>query len=321
MSTAKFIAINPMFYSEIRDLVKDEIKRLGSQAKVAIKCDVSPATISLIVTDSWDGVREGMWRKVAASLDWRPQGWQVVETSNTRYLYSILADAQKSSLWLALSDIAGAGKTTGARSYAAQNRENTYYIECDEWNKGEFVKRFAKSLGISHIGCGSYYDLLDKIVVEFQQKAQDRPLIIVDQADKLRDAAFRCLIPLFNGLEDKAGCVIIGVGHLSKRIRRNAQLQTCGFDEIESRFGRRYINLPGNTRNDVAQICRGNGIDDNETIKRIWTEVWGDEKSRHAVGGREIPVVKDMRRLKRCVQRELLNLSEMPEPEAVAETV
>jgi len=308
------ININKMHFSQISDLARKECERLGSQSRLAVKCDVSDATISQIITGKFDQVRDGMWRKVAAVLDWRPDGWQIVETSNTRSVHQIMSDAKEQRLWLTVCDGAGAGKTSGAKTFVATNRENVYYLECDEWNKGEFVRRFARSLGISFLGCGTYYDLLDKIVRDFQQKSDERPLIILDQADKLRDAAFRCLIPLFNGLEDKAGMVVMGVGHIRKRIRRNVELQTCGFDEIESRFGRKYINLPGHTRTDVANICRGNGLEDPETIKRIWAEVWGEEKGRSSIEGREVNVIKDNRRLKRCIQREILMLSEASPP-------
>jgi hypothetical protein len=311
MSTVK--SINSVFYPDIAALVKAEVAHLGSQTKVANKCGISVATVSKIANDLWSDISDEMWRKIAVSLNWRPDRWATVETYNLRYVHTILRDAQERSLWLAISDMAGTGKSRGAQTYYEANRSNCYYLECDEWNKGEFVKRLARSLGINHLGCGTYYDLLDKIISDFAQKADNKPIIIFDQADKLRDAALRCLITLFNGLEDRAGVVIMGVGHLSKKMRRSAELQVSGYDEILSRFGRVFLDLPGTPRKDVEAICNANGIADKETINLIWSEVYGQDKGMTTIGGKQYRVVKDLRRLKKVIQRELLIKLEAPD--------
>lgn len=313
MSTVK--SINSMFYPDIADLVRKEVAVMTSQTKVANKCNVSVATISNMANGKWDSISDSLWRKVAVALGWRPDRWTTVETYNLRYVHSILRDAQERSMWLAISDMAGAGKSRGAQTYFEANRTTTYYLECDEWNKGEFVKRLARTLGISQIGCGTYYDLLDKIISEFAEKADQKPLIIFDQADKLRDAALRCLITLFNGLEDRAGVVIMGVGHLSKKMKRSAELQISGYDEILSRFGRVFLDLPGSPYADVAAICQANGVGDQATIKAIWKEVYDQDKTHATIGGKQYRVVKDLRRLKKVIQRELLNMTEKLEDE------
>jgi plasmid maintenance system antidote protein VapI len=319
MSTVK--SINSMFYPDICELLKKEVGVMESQSKVATKCGVSVATISNMVNGKWESISDSLWRKVAVSLGWRPDRWTTVETYNLRYVHGILADAQERSLWLAISDMAGAGKSRGAQTYFEQHRTTTYYLECDEWNKGEFIKRLARTLGISHLGCGTYYDLLDKIISEFAEKADQKPLIIFDQADKLRDAAVRCLITLFNGLEDRAGVVIMGVGHLSKKIRRSAELQVSGYDEILSRFGRVFLDLPGSPYADVAAICQANGLTDQPTIKMVWKEVYEQDKTFANIGGKQYRVVKDLRRLKKVIQRELLNMTEVQADELEDEPV
>jgi hypothetical protein len=315
--------INSVFYPDIAELVRKEVEVMGSQTKVANKCGISIASISNMANGKWENISDDLWRKVAVGLGWKPDRWNTVDTYNLRYMHGILRDAQGRSLWLAVSEMAGAGKSAGARSYFEANRGTTFYLECDEWNKGEFIKRLARSLGISHLGCGTYYDLLDKIINEFAQKADSKPLIIIDQADKLRDAAMRTLITLFNGLEDRAGLVIMGVGHLSKKIRRSAELQVSGYDEIMSRFGRVFLPLPGSPYADVAAICKANGISDQATIKAIWKEVFEQDKATHQIGGKQYRVVKDLRRLKKVIQRELLDqtdaIAEQPEQEADAE--
>lgn len=316
------IKVGRMHYQEIADLVRRELARLGTQQKVSVRCNVSAATINLILNNNWEGVRENMWRTVAAALDWRPKGWQVVETANTRLLHQVFSDAKEKSLWIAVSAPAGSSKTCSAKTFAALNRENVFYVECDEWSKGFFLKKFAQTLGISHMGCGTYYYLLEEIIAFFQKKTNERPLIILDQIDKLSDQAMRTLIPLFNGLEDKVGCVIMGVGHIKKRIRRNVENQNCGWDEIESRFGRTYLATPGATLTDVKSICAGNGLEDPATIKLIWEEIWAEEKAKNTIAGRDVKVIKDMRRLKRCIQRELLIMSETRhEPDADAAAI
>ena len=122
-------------------------------------------------------------------------------------------------------------------------------------------------------------------------------------------AAFRKLIPLYNRTEHRLGCVLAGTENLHKEIARGVRNNTKGYDEIDSRLGRSYIELPGATEQDVKEICTANGLDD-ATADRIWNEV--DKIKRYVkvtnkrgeTKEKNLFFCEDLRRLMRLVKRE-----------------
>lgn len=303
--------------NEVVALIAAEINRLGSQEKVAKKCAVSAATLTQMRANNWANIADAMWTKVGASLGWRPQGWQMAETTNVRMMYQLLDNAKSGSLFMAVSDKAGSGKSASLRAYEAANRRNSvFYLSCREWAKREFLQNLAQSLGIEAWGKAQSIDkMLMDVVDFFKQRRAMQPLLILDEADKLRGPALRSLIALYNECEDGMGVVIAGTDHLSKQMLADARYNRKGAEELLSRFGRRFINLAGATLDDVQNICTVNGLTDKAVIKSIFQEC---DPVRRMVGNRSVDVVEDLRRVKRAVQRELLKQSNQPVEAAAA---
>lgn len=293
---------------EIAQLIEDERTRLGSYGKVAVKSGVSEATISLIKTGKWDEVRDGAWRTISAALGWRPDGWQLVDITNTRMLHQVYADAKAASLFIAVSHKAGSGKTAASKSYVSGNNQGVYVIQCREWNRREFLINLCRQLGID-LGRGwvNTDEVGMRVVEFFKARQRFRPVLIIDEADKLRPAALRSIIPLYNELEEQVGMVIMGTDNLEQEVKRGVRYNLKGYDEIDSRFGRNFVHLLGATQNDVAAICEANGITDKTMQQIIWQEC---EPRQSIVQGRTLMVVEDLRRVKRAIQRELLKAAE-----------
>lgn len=290
---------------QIVALINTEIERLGSQAKVARKCAISDATISQMRAGNWENISGEMWIKVGSTLHYRPEGWQMAETTNLRMMQQVLENAKLNSIFMAISDKAGSGKTAALRAYEAANRRNSvFYLSCREWAKREFLQNLAQSLGLETWGKARSIDAMLMDVVDFfKARAHMRPLLVLDEADKLRGPALRSLITLYNECEDALGVVISGTDHLQKQMTADARYNRKGAEELLSRFGRRFINLAGATEADVANICKANGLTDIETIRAIFREC---DPVRRMMGNRSIEVVEDLRRVKRAVQRELI---------------
>lgn len=292
---------------EIATMVAEEHQKFGSLASVANKTGVSKATISQMINQNWELISNEMWMKVAGALGWKPEGWQLVDTTNTRMLWGVFDDAREERLFMAVSHKAGSGKTASSRSYTnAHKNESVYMLQAREWGKKEFLINLCKELGIS---AGSGYVsgnmLVSKVIDFFQQRARFRPLLIIDEADKLRPAALRSLIPLYNALEDKLGCVILGTDNLEKEIRTGVRYNRKGMDELDSRFGRRFIHLMGATIKDVRAICAANGIKDRKITSKIFEE---SKPRAEVIQGQQMLIVDDLRRVRRAIQRELLTI-------------
>lgn len=294
---------------EVQDLVKAAHAKFGSDDKVGVRCDVSGASINLIRNGKWEGVRDGVWTKVAAALGWTPAGWQIVPVTNTRMLHQVFNDAKTASLFMAVSHRAGSGKTASSKAYTSETISGVYLLQCREWSKREFLLNLCRALSIDPgRGYVSGDDMTIKVINFFQQRKRFKPLLIIDEADKLRPAALRSLIPIYNELEEQLGMVIMGTDNLEKEIKRGVRFDKKGFDEIDSRFGRNFIHLIGATAKDVAEICTANGITDTMMHKAIFEEC---EPRQIMVANRPHVVVEDLRRVKRAVQRELLRAVEV----------
>jgi type II secretory pathway predicted ATPase ExeA len=292
--------------------IDNEKERLGSYGQVATKADVSTATISQMRNNNWELIKDEMWLKVGKALGYNDSEWQIAETINYRKVTKICNDAKNYNLFMIITDKAGIGKSAPLKSYSQSNIDNgVFYIRCREWAKREFLTELCTMLGID---LGKSYMHVDKLgmkVVEFFRKRKGiKPLLIVDEADKLKDSALRWFIHLFNETEDEMSLIIAGTPHLEHRITRGVKLKKLGFDELESRFGRAYINLIGATLDCTKKICTANGITDAQVQKRIFDELKPVFKEV-AIGAdqvQNVKVVDDLRRLKRTVIREKIRI-------------
>ncbi|MDC9722402.1 MAG: ATP-binding protein [Urechidicola sp.] len=299
--------------NEVTLAVKNEISRIGSAKKVSVKCGVSSATISQMINYNWKLISVEMWHKVASGLHVSFSGWQIAQTTNFNMLYQVFNDAKDEKLFIAVSNRAGSGKSAITKVYSdSYNDRAVFTITAREWARKEFVQNLCQTLGIERPkGLISIDKLSEKIVEFFEERQHLNPLLIIDEADKLKSPAIRFLIPLYNRLEDKMGLVILGTDNLEKEIRAGVRLNRKGFDELDSRFGRRYIKLQGATKKDVVKICQANNIIDPTVQIAIFKEATPISKVIKDVASNtlvNIKVVEDMRRIKRAIKREALNM-------------
>lgn len=249
--------------------------RFSSQNKAANSLkNVSPGTISQMLNGKWDNISEAMWRGVLSQIGGKKLNtWSVVETRGFKEFTQLLDDARLYSNVIAVIGSAGSGKSETSKRYAADNK-NTYRLVCSEfWNRKTFLGELLAAMGRDHGGM-TVYEMMATVVREL--KKQDDPLLILDEADKLIDQVLYFFITLYNELEDHLGIVLCATEHLRKRIDRGINLNKKGYNEIYSRFGRKFIELTGINHADVFQVCMANGIEDRETIMKIWDDCEGD---------------------------------------------
>ena len=298
---------------EIINLIKNKEEQFGSLRGVATFCNMSPATLSLIVQDKYVTKGDDAWLQIGNALGWKPTSsnqWVIAETTDYKNVAKIVADAKEHSLFLPISDIAGSGKTTPLKDIAEKHKTNAvFYLNCMDWDKREFLEKLCQALGIDvSRGYKTSNAMIELLIDFFQQRSLHKPLLIVDEADKLKDAAKRIFIPLYNSCEDMLGVVIAGTENLEEEIKKGVRHKKKGYDEFDSRFGRKYIKLIGCTLKDATLICNANGIDDEALIKDFFEQCNPVRKVIKMRGGTEsvIRVTHDLRRLKRLVKREQL---------------
>ena len=307
------LAMSDNVKREITDLIEAEKDRLGSYARVATKAKTSTATISQMTAGNWELIAEKMWAQVASALNWTPVGWQMAPTTNVRIVQNLLDTAKRESLFMAISHKAGSGKTASLKDFETKYRgHQVYYISCREWARREFLANLAQNLGIDSAGRAMSVDgMLMGVTEFFRQRRNARPLLILDEADKLKAAALRTLITLYNECEDGLGLIIAGTDHLAQSMNRDARYNRKGSEELLSRFGRKFQTLVGATASDVEAICTANGVQDKAVARAIFQE---GQPVKRMWGNRSVEVVEDMRHIKRLVQREILKSMKMEAP-------
>jgi DNA transposition AAA+ family ATPase len=290
----------------IKQRVISELKKqadiLGSGAKAARKAGISEATFSQLMSGTYKAVGEDIYYKIARALDIRVDNWQVLSTRNFQIITSVLEDSQLGAQFRIISERAGSGKTTAAKYYTGQNAGNTFYIQCREWSRTRFMDTVMRTIGL--VPTNNVDTFIEKVSEFLLMK--DKPLIIIDEADKLKPAALRLLIPLYNECEGHLGMTLLGTDNLEKELKRGVKFDQKGYDELYSRFGRTCVHLVGEDQKSVTNICKLNGITDPSVSDGIFKSCTLESVPvRNAFQ----LVVKDLRQLKSRIQGALLTLS------------
>lgn len=250
--------------------VKWQAEKL-SQNIVAGKAQASSATISQMVSGNWDHIADKMFRRVQRNLR-IDLNWNVAMTDNLKEIYYYCEKAQKESLAICISEDAGRGKTNGYRFYDRRNKE-VLHLECETtWTKKTFVRNLLLSLG------STYEGTTEEMLRTFNRKIRDleKPLLILDQADKLKDPQLDLFMDFYNAHKGYLGIILSGVKALEKRIDNGKRKDKPGYAETYSRFGGTYITLDPIRKPDVKAICEANGVESEEDVQTTYDTCGGD---------------------------------------------
>jgi len=327
------------FKQEVIGLIIKAIGEIGSGNKLAKKLGVNNGTLSNMVSGKDKSISPEMWQKVASGLGYAPKEWKIAEIKNYKMMMETLDFARQHGQFAAISNVAGSGKTATLKSY--QNFENekavrqyksdskkekedyssktiVYVISAREWNRRQFLLKLVDLFSVN-IAKGKVQtaDLEDNVIDACAKLILRKPILIIDEADKLRPSALRFLIPFFNDLENKFAVVLVGTDNLKKEIKSRAANSIKGYDEIDSRIGRNYIRPYGIQQSDFKAICEVNGLFmEDSKFNLLWRSlepkiiynVNKDAKVKEEKEHEMIELVDDIRRIKRVVLREQFKL-------------
>lgn len=255
---------------EIRDLLENYCTRYQSRNSAAESLkNVSASTVSSVLNGKWENISDTMWKSIRSQItdSTTSREWQIVETPTFKDVYFVLSQAQEDRSMIWLTAKAGSGKTTTAEYYRSQNR-NVIYVLCDEdMRKSSFALELARAAGMR---LNSQILAREKImrVIDFIAEMDD-PLIIFDEGDKLPDNILCYFITIYNHLKGKAGIVFLSTNFMQKRLANGLTRNWKGYDELDSRIGRKFYEAEEPTANDVHSICRANGVSDEAVIASI----------------------------------------------------
>lgn len=259
----------------------------NNMAAASLK-NISAATISNILNGKWNNISDDMFKRLESQLV-KNEGWQIFSTNAYQDMTFYLSYCQQHSCVMWVAAPAGIGKSTAASSYAALHR-NVFRLTCaPDMTRSDFVHELAGQVGVRTNGMSiraAFSEILRHLVT------LDKPLLVFDEADKLADSVMFYFISIYNALEDRAGIVFLSTAAIKKRITNGVLRDKKGYDEIESRICRRYVDLTPVSAAEIEQICLANNLQDPAAIGRVKADV-------KAYGN-------DLRRVKQSVNRELL---------------
>jgi len=250
------------------------IERQGLSAnRYAQIAGVSASTITALKQRDWVKFSPRMWQKLAIACNYSMTTWRSAETTNLTLVRKFAGNAQNNSISIAISWHAGAGKSHAYKEFQANNQD-VILLECaDHWTRRIFMDKFLQALGIE----GEGLKVVEKaeLVIEELRK-RERPLVILDECDKLKEGPFMFFIELYNKLDGYCGFLLSGAPYLRLHVEKQYLRDKKGYREIYSRIGRKFIGLNPITIHDVTRICQANGVVESEHIQSIFNDCEGD---------------------------------------------
>lgn len=288
------------------------IAKEGSANALANKIGINIGALSTIMRGKYGANEQKMLSKIATALNYKERDWNTVRTvTNYNIISKVFNDAQIESMWMAISNKAGSGKTETLEDlYNMDATGAVIFVQAEEWTGRQFLMKLVeKTCGIKKPGYHSLSDLIHLFTNYILQKGNENPVLIIDEADKLKPSAVRALIPIYNHTEHRLGVILSGTENFQKEMKAGVRANKKGFDELDSRLGRTYISLPGMSEKDVKAICMANGIKSAEIADDIWCnvdKVTKEQRVKVAGGGLKyvsVEFCEDVRRLMRMIKK------------------
>lgn len=256
---------------DLRTYVQNAAGGSANKASKMLK-NVSNAYISQIMNGKWEMISDDAWRNIQKQVCNLNPDWVSVETTANKALMRLFEDAKQFSNVFGIIADAGAGKSHTCAQFASQ--ENVFLVSCSEfYNRKSFLTDLLRVMG-KDSGGYTVGEMMAHVINQIRK--MDRPIIILDEADKLSDQVLYFFISLYNMLEDQCGIILLATDFLEKRVERGLRLNKKGYKEIFSRLGRKFIQIKQPTRADMNKVIQANGISDPLIIARIINESEGD---------------------------------------------
>ena len=213
-----------------------------------------------------------MFERVASFLNLNDEWTLNKMTGNFRKVQFLAEQAKTRSESYAIAAPPGMSKTAAAVDYAAT--PNVYFIGCEaHFTKRVFLEKIAKQVGVLYKG-DTINDIVDRIVDRLNSR--NKPLLIIDEADKLGDNIFQFFITFYNRTINNCGYLFLGSVFFERRVLGGVKRNRQGYAEFQSRIGE-FIHLSPLIKDEkdkkgpaeITEICYINGLRDEMQIREV----------------------------------------------------
>jgi DNA transposition AAA+ family ATPase len=269
----------------------------GSANKASAQLGISNATISNMQTGKWESMSDDIWRKMGKALKFDLNDvWCHADTDPYLAFAGIFNDARKYANVYGVTCKPGSGKSYTIDRFR-QSKPNVWYAKCiKHTSHSQLLQEILRSAGRVSVD-KSIAHLLE--MLDYIASRRERPVILIDEIEKVKNETMLLIIDLYNRLEGKCGIVLIGTPNLKNRVETAIRYQKIGFNELYSRIGGRFIDVPAPTKKDGVAVIRANGFSGQFEINTILNDSQVDNSI-------------DLRRVERLVHKEKLLASPQP---------
>lgn len=250
---------------QIVDELRKYVLRFDSQNKAADELkNISVANVSNMLNGKWDKISDEKWRTVEKQL--KTTDWVIVPTTSFDEITEFYNDAASGSLVFPLILKASHGKSIAAKEYKSANK-NVSVVTCEKaFTRRILMIEILTGFGIDVTGLSSYK--MSKKLINYVLESK-KPLIILDEADKMNVDCLCYFITLFNNVEEKCGIIMQATSVFEDRFKKGLMANRPGYSEAFSRLDTSFIHIDELTTQDFHNVIVSNGISDENVIYEI----------------------------------------------------
>ena len=251
---------------QVRDALVRYLQQFPSAAIAAQSLQgIDADALSKVEKNEWETVTDECWQALAKQVGFYCGDWQAADTSTYMLLRILFADAKHYAMIYGICMSDGLGKTFAAKSYMRGNPGTIYIAAHESYNRKTFMGDMLRSFDADANGTvpAMMQQLSNKICMA------DEPLLIIDDAQKLKDRVFHFLLSMVDCLKHLCGIVIMGNDKLRTRVAKGVDENKEEYKSVFNNIGRRFITLSQPGPDDVALICKANSVEDPQSIAYI----------------------------------------------------
>ncbi len=238
-------------------------------------------------------VSDQMFQRVATFLNLFEDWVLHKRAANFAKVQFMAHEAKTKSESYAISAPPGMCKTAASMDYASNN-PNVYYVGCEaHFTKKVFLEKIAKAIGAVVAG-DSLSQIVDRIVDRLNTR--EKPLLIIDEADKLNDVIFQFFITFYNRTINNCGFLFLGSLHFQQRVSKGVKANRLGYAEFKSRIGD-FVLLKPLDKETIKGICELNGLHDELHVNEVINTSHNDLRyvKRNIEERRKLNAINEMR--------------------------
>lgn len=190
------------------------------------------------------------------------------DTDNYFMCLNTFSDARDSKMPYAIDGPTGEGKSYAALGYMQQHPKNTYYVRCDgDLTAKSFFLELADSLQL--VRAGTIFDIRKNVIHKLKNETD--ALLIIDEAENLKDRAWDSLKRVMDDLKGYTGLVFIGANEFENHLQKRADKMKACFPQVLRRLREGGINhLWSLTLEDAIGICKEYGITSKQHVRVLY---------------------------------------------------